>query len=90
MAWMAWTWPTAAFFACVAVALIVMTLAELRWPTSARRGWLGKATTRGERFFMSLLSAAGIHILWLATTDLPVALAVLLSLGFATLVMARG
>ena len=39
---------------------------------------------------MSLLSTAGIHILWLATTDLPVALAVLLSLGFATLVMARG
>ena len=90
MAWMAWTWPTATFFACIALALIVMTVAELRWPSSARRGWLPMATTRGDRFFIALLSAAGVHILWLATADLPVALAALPSLGFAMLVMARG
>lgn len=90
MAWMAWTWPTAAFFASVVLALTAMTLAELRWPTAERRGWLPISTTRGDRFFISLLGSAFIHVLWLAATDLPVAGAGLLSLGYAAVVMARG
>ena len=65
--WMAWTWPTAMFFIAIAVALLSLTLIELKWPTIMRRGFLPIATTRGDRFFISLLSAAFIHLLWLAT-----------------------
>jgi len=90
MAWMAWTWPTAVFFGSVALALALLTLAELRWPTVERRGWLPIRTTRGDRFFVSLLGSAYIHILWLAATDLPVALAGLLSVLYSALVMTRG
>ena len=90
MAWMAWTWPTAAFFACVALALTLMTLAELRWPTVERRGWLPISTTRGDRFFISLLGSGFIHIFWLAATDLPVVAAGLVSLAYTALVMSKG
>ena len=90
MEWMAWTWPTATFFASVAIALAFMTLLELRRPTVERRGLLPIPTTRGDRFFISLLGSAFIHILWLAATDLPVAVAGLLSLGYAALVMSKG
>ena len=90
MAWMAWTSPTAVFFAAVVLALTLMTLAELRWPTTERRGWLPIPTTRGDRFFISLLGSAFIHILWLTATDLPLLFASLLSLGCASLVMTRG
>lgn len=72
MAWMAWTWPTAAFFLCIALALAVLTALELKVPTAQRRGWLPLATTRGDRFFISLLVAAFVHVSWLAFFDLPV------------------
>ena len=90
MAWMAWTWPTAAFFVGVAVALAIMTLLELRWPTVERRGLLPISTTRGDRFFISLLGSAFIHILWLAATDLSLLMASFLSLGYAALVLSKG
>lgn len=85
MAWMAWTWPTAAFFLCVALALAVLTVLELKVPTVQRRGWLPLATTRGDRFFISLLVAAFVHVSWLAFLDAPVfwatGLAVLIGAG---------
>ena len=90
MAWMAWTWQTALFFGAVGLGLAVMTLAEIRWPTGSRRGFLPMATTRGDRFFISLLGSAFIHIAWLAASDLPVALASALSLSYAALVMSKG
>lgn len=90
MQWMAWTGPTAVFFAGVAVALTAMTLLELRRPTTERRGLLPIPTTRGDRFFISLLGSAFIHVLWLAATDLPIAAASALSLGYATLIMSKG
>ena len=87
---MAWTWPTAVFFCSIFVALITMTLVELRWPTVPRRGWLPLVTTRGDRFFISLLGSAFIHIGWLAVTDVHVLVASTLSLVYALLVMSRG
>ena len=77
--WMAWTWPTAVFFVCVALALTVLTLLELKFPTRLRQGLLPIATTRGDRFFISLLTAAFVHVAWLASSDLPVAWATLLA-----------
>ncbi|MEM7097990.1 MAG: DUF2160 domain-containing protein [Pseudomonadota bacterium] len=65
MSWMAWTWPTGAFFICIGLALLIMTIWELYKPTRLVRGFLPMATTRGDRFFISLLSAAFIHLAWL-------------------------
>jgi len=76
---MAWTWPTAVFFVCVALALTVLTVLELKFPTRLRQGLLPIATTRGDRFFISLLSAAFVHVVWLALTDLPVPWATVLA-----------
>ena len=66
--WMAWTLPTAAFFVGIAAILAVMTLWQLRSPTRLERGLLPMATTRGDRVFIGLLSAAFLHLAWLALT----------------------
>ena len=63
--WMAWTWETALFFAFVAVGLLVLTVLAVKRPESPRRGVLGFATTRGDRFFVSLLGGAYIFIAWI-------------------------
>lgn len=62
--WMAWTWPTALFFALIALALVILTLLAVYRPETPRKGILGFPTTRGDRFFVSLLGAAFIHIFW--------------------------
>ncbi|GAB5415776.1 MAG: DUF2160 domain-containing protein [Congregibacter sp.] len=90
MAWMAWTLPTAMFFAAIGISLVVLTLAELKWPTIERQGWLPMATTRGDRFFISLLAAAYIHLAWLAAFDDKLAYASAIAVVFAILVMRRG
>lgn len=87
---MAWTLPTALFFVCVAVALVIMTVWELRAPTTARRGFLPLMTTRGDRFFIALLSAAFVHVLWLAFTDAPVQIASVLAAALAFVLMRWG
>jgi predicted small integral membrane protein len=79
LSWMAWTLPTALFFTAVVVALLVLTMLELRWPSGSRRGLLPMATTRGDRFFISLLCSAFVHIAWLATSDADVLWATLVS-----------
>ena len=65
IAWMAWTWQTAAFFAAIAGLLIVMTVLAIARPEIERVGVLGVATTRGDRLFISLIGAAFIHLAWL-------------------------
>ncbi len=66
LSWMAWTWQTALFFGLLFCVLAVMTtLAALR-PERDRIGMLGLPTTRGDRLFLTLLSAAFIHLGWLA------------------------
>ena len=90
MAWMAWTLPTAIFFAGIALALTAMTLAELKWPTTERRGLLPIATTRGDRFFISLLSVAWLHLAWLGLTDLSLVFASLLAIGLTAFIMRWG
>jgi predicted small integral membrane protein len=72
LSWMAWTWQTALFFILIAIALAGMTLWEFASPGGApRHGVLGLDTTRGDRLFISLLSAAYLHLIWLALTDVP-------------------
>ena len=67
--WMAWTAPTAAFFAAIAAMLLGMTVWEIASPTRRRRGWLPIATTRGDRLFIGLLASAFLHLAWLGLTD---------------------
>ena len=65
MAWMAWTWPTAGFFAAIVLSLVALTLLAIHRPETPRRGILGFPTTRGDRFFVSLLGTAFLFILWM-------------------------
>ena len=84
MSWMAWTLPTAIFFGCIALSLLVLTIWELLVPTTLRKGFLPIATTRGDRFFISLLSAAFVHLLWLGLVGEPVYPATIVSVMLAT------
>src|SRR6218665_2186978 len=62
--WMAWTTPVAVFFVCIVLMLIGMTVWEIRSPTALRKGFLPIATTRGDRLFIGLLSAAYLNLIF--------------------------
>lgn len=61
-AWMSWTTPVAVFFTCIVLMLIGMSVWEIKSPTVMRKGFLPIATTRGDRLFIGLLSAAYINL----------------------------
>jgi predicted small integral membrane protein len=102
IAWMAWTIPTAIFFALLASTLAVMTSLAAVHPEAERVGILRIPTTRGDRLFVSLILTAVIHLLWIgfvgtdAIATLPIGeegfeisslwLATLISLATAVLV----
>jgi predicted small integral membrane protein len=65
IAWMAWTLPTAIFFAALACTLAVMTYLAAGYPEAERVGVLRIPTTRGDRLFISLIAAAVIHLAWI-------------------------
>lgn len=65
IAWMAWTLPTAIFFAALACTLAVMTWLAAVYPEAERVGVLSIPTTRGDRLFISLIAAAVIHLAWI-------------------------
>jgi predicted small integral membrane protein len=72
LSWMAWTWPTAAFFIFIALAIASMAVWEYFSPGGApRRGIFGIDTTRGDRLFMSLLGSAFIFLGWLGLVGQP-------------------
>ena len=64
-AWMAWTPQTAIFFAFIALSLVILTLLAIYRPETPRKGIFGFPTTRGDRYFVSLLGSAFIFILWI-------------------------
>ena len=66
IAWMAWTLPTAIFFVLISLTLGVMTWLAVAYPEAERVGVLRIPTTRGDRLFISLITAAVIHLLWIA------------------------
>lgn len=88
MEWMAWTAPTASFFAVIVLLLAVYTVWGIRSPSFPRRGLLPMATTRGDRLFVGLMGSAFIHLAWVGLTDASIWFAVGLSLLFM-LVIAR-
>ena len=68
--WMAWTFPTAVFFGLIFFSLFCLTILEVRLPTKKAKGFLPMKTTRGERFFISLLASAFIMMIFLGLTGL--------------------
>ena len=67
--WMAWTLPVAVFFCSIVLMLIGMTVWELKSPTVERKGWLPITTTRGDRLFIGLLSAAWLNLAFVAVSE---------------------
>jgi predicted small integral membrane protein len=99
--WMAWTLPVAVFFTCIVLMLIGMTVWELKSPTTLRKGFLPIATTRGDRLFIGLLTAAYINLafvglsekftVWFSLSQEPsVWVSFVMSMAVLGLVMQRG
>jgi predicted small integral membrane protein len=88
--WMSWTPPIAIFFICIALMLVGMTIWEIRSPTVERKGFLPLRTTRGDRLFIGLLSAAYINLAWVGLTDLDQWYAAVLGLVALFIVMRKG
>jgi len=88
--WMAWTVPTAVFFAAITLMLTGMTVWQVLSPSVERRGLLPMATTRGDRLFIGLLGGAFIHLGWMAATGLPLWWALGMSVVFLVATMRWG
>ena len=87
LGWMAWTWPTAAFFVVVFGAIALLAVIELRWPGGAeRRGVFGLVTTRGDRLFITLLGAAYVFLGWIGLMGTPLWGALALALAWTAFV----
>lgn len=84
-AWMTWTLPVAIFFSCIGLMLVGMTLWQIKSPTIERRGFLPIPTTRGDRLFIGLLTAAYVNLAWAGLSDLHQGFAAVL--GFVVLVI---
>lgn len=84
-AWMAWTPPIALFFIGIVLMLIGMTIWQLRSPSIERKGFLPIPTTRGDRLFIGLLSAAYVNLAWAGLTDVTQWFAALI--GFLVLIV---
>ncbi|RQP24161.1 DUF2160 domain-containing protein [Piscinibacter terrae] len=67
--WMAWTLPVAVFFSCIVLMLVGMTVWEIKSPTTMRKGFLPMETTRGDRLFIGLLSAAYVNLMFVALSE---------------------
>ncbi|KQR37919.1 DUF2160 domain-containing protein [Acidovorax sp. Leaf160] len=99
--WMAWTTPVAVFFVCIVLMLAGMAVWEAKSPTTLRKGFLPIATTRGDRLFIGLLSAAYVNLIfvglgakfaeWFKLGQEPsVWISFVLSMALLALVMRRG
>ena len=99
--WMVWTTPVAVFFTCIALTLAGMTVWEVRSPNIKRKGLLPIATTRGDRLFIGLLTAAYINLAfiglagklaeWLSLESEPsIWISFVISMAALALVMKKG
>ena len=90
MSWMVWTVPTAIFFATIAALLACMTVWQVVSPTVERKGFLPVATTRGDRFFIGLLTSAYIHLGVIGFTAISIWLAFAASIAWMVVLMRWG
>jgi predicted small integral membrane protein len=98
---MAWTTPVAVFFSCIGIMLVCMTVLEVKFPTTLRRGFLPIETTRGDRLFIGLLAAAYVNLAfvgmsgklteWLSLEAEPsIWISFVISMGLLALIMRKG
>jgi predicted small integral membrane protein len=72
LSWMAWTWPTIAFFLFILTCLVGMGIWEKYDPGgNPRRGFFRIDTTRGDRLFITLVGSAFIFMGWLWAFSTP-------------------
>ena len=90
MSWMVWTTPTAIFFSSIAAMLAGMTLWEILSPTVERKGFLPISTTRGDRLFIGLLSAAYIHLAFLGVSEVSLWIALAVSVAWGLVLLRWG
>ncbi len=99
--WMAWTTPVAVFFSCIVLMLAGMTVWEIKSPTSMRKGFLPIETTRGDRLFIGLLSAAYVNLAFIGISgklgawmglesDPSIWISFVVSMGVLALIMHKG
>lgn len=86
MDWMAWTWPTAAFFIVIACILVAFTILAIKFPEAPRVGVLRIETTRGDRLFITLLGSAFINLAWLGVVGANQPFALIVCLIYAAAV----
>ena len=87
LSWMAWTWPTGAFFLFILACLIGMSVWEHYAPGgNPRRGILGLDTTRGDRLFISILGSVFIFLGWLWAAGTPLWAPLGISLAYSFIV----
>jgi len=87
LSWMAWTWPSIAFFIAVVASIAAMGVWEKFSPGgNPRRGIFGIDTTRGDRLFISWLGTGFIQMGWLAFFGAPLWGALALSIGWVVFV----
>lgn len=87
---MVWTLPTAVFFSTIAAILAGMAAWEVISPTVERKGFLPIATTRGDRLFIGLLSAAYIHLIVVGFTDITIWVALAISVVWLLILLRWG
>ncbi|SFR74307.1 Predicted small integral membrane protein [Marinobacter daqiaonensis] len=88
--WMNWTPPVAIFFASIVAILMAMTVWEIVSPCTERKGFLPIATTRGDRLFIGLLSAAYIHLAFLAVSEVSLWIALAVSVLWLLILLRWG
>jgi predicted small integral membrane protein len=99
--WMAWTTPVAVFFCSIVLMLAGMTVWELKSPTVERKGFLPLVTTRGDRLFIGLLSAAYVNLAFVAVSERMITwfglesepsiwISFVVSMGLLALIMRKG
>jgi len=88
--WMAWTPEVAIFFICIGLMLVGMTVWQCRSPSIARKGFLPMPTTRGDRLFIGLLTAAYVNLAWAGFTEMQQAIGAALSFVLLVVVMRWG
>ena len=72
LSWMAWTWPTIAFFLFILTCVVGMGIWEKFSPGgNPRRGVFKLDTTRGDRLFITLVGSAFIFMGWLWAFSTP-------------------
>jgi predicted small integral membrane protein len=64
--WMYWTAPSGIAIGGLLLAIAGMAVWDRVSPSATRAGFLPMETTRGDRFFIAVMSLIGIHLIWLA------------------------